>query len=199
MKKMREVKIDRKTNETDISMTLDLDGSGKSDIKTGCGFMDHMLTLFAKHGRFDLKLTCKGDTEVDYHHTAEDIGIVLGSGILQALGEMRGIVRYGNMILPMDEALVLAAIDISGRAHLRYTLDIPAEKIGDFDTELIREFFEALVREAKITLHLKQLDGYNSHHIAEGAFKAFARALKQAVSIDNEYKNEIPSTKGTLV
>lgn len=196
---MREAIINRKTNETDISMTLNLDGSGKSEIKTGCGFMDHMLTLFAKHGRFDLKLKCVGDTEVDYHHTAEDIGIVLGGGFLQALKDMRGISRYGNMILPMDEALILAAIDISGRAHLRYTLDIPSEKIGDFDSELIQEFFEAFVREAKITLHIKQLDGYNSHHIAESAFKAFARALKQAVSIDSEYKDEIPSTKGTLV
>lgn len=196
---MREAIINRKTNETDISMTLNLDGSGKSDIKTGCGFMDHMLTLFAKHGRFDLKLKCAGDTEVDYHHTAEDIGIVLGSGFAQALKDMRGITRYGSTILPMDEALILAAIDISGRYHLSYGLDIPSEKIGDFDSELIREFFEALVREAKITLHIKQLDGYNSHHIAEGAFKAFARALKQAVAIDSQFKDEIPSTKGTLV
>ncbi len=196
---MREIKIDRKTTETDISMTLNIDGSGKSKIDTGCGFLDHMLTLFAKHGRFDLELTCKGDVQVDYHHTAEDIGIVLGSGFLKALGDMRGIVRYGYMILPMDEALILSAIDISGRCHLAYSLSIPTEKIGDFDSELIQEFFEAFVREAKITLHLKKLDGANSHHIAEGAFKSFARALSVAVSTDEKYKNEIPSTKGTLL
>ena len=196
---MREIKIDRKTTETDISMKLNLDGTGKSKIETGCGFLDHMLTLFAKHGRFDLELTCKGDTQVDYHHTAEDIGIVLGSGFLKALGDMRGIVRYGYMILPMDEALILSAIDVSGRSHLAYSLSIPTEKIGDFDSELIQEFFEAFVREAKITLHLKQLDGTNSHHIAEGAFKAFARAIAIAVSTDEKYKNEIPSTKGTLL
>ena len=196
---MREIKIDRKTTETDISMKLNLDGTGKSKIETGCGFLDHMITLFAKHGRFDLELNCKGDTQVDYHHTAEDIGIVLGSGFLKALGDMRGIVRYGYMILPMDEALILSAIDISGRSHLAYSLSIPTEKIGDFDSELIQEFFEAFVREAKITLHLKQLDGTNSHHIAEGAFKAFARAIAIAVSTDEKYKNEIPSTKGTLL
>ena len=196
---MREIKIDRKTNETDISMKLNIDGTGKSNICTGSGFLDHMLTLFAKHGRFDLDLTCKGDIEVDYHHTAEDIGIVLGSGFLKALGEMRGIVRYGYMILPMDESLILSAIDISGRAHLSYSLCIPTEKIGDFDSELIQEFFEAFVRESKMTLHLKQLDGSNSHHIAEGAFKSFARALSVAVSTDEKYKNEIPSTKGTLL
>ena len=196
---MREIKIDRKTTETDISMKLNLDGTGKSKIETGCGFLDHMLTLFAKHGRFDLELTCKGDTQVDYHHTAEDIGIVLGSGFLKALGDMRGIVRYGYMILPMDEALILSAIDVSGRSHLAYSLSIPTEKIGDFDSELIQEFFEAFVREAKITLHLKKIDGTNSHHIAEGAFKAFARAIAIAVSTDEKYKNEIPSTKGTLL
>lgn len=196
---MREIKIDRKTTETDISMKLNLDGTGKSKIETGCGFLDHMLTLFAKHGRFDLELNCKGDTQVDYHHTAEDIGIVLGSGFLKALGDMRGIVRYGYMILPMDEALILSAIDISGRSHLAYSLSIPTEKIGDFDSELIQEFFEAFVREAKITLHLKKIDGTNSHHIAEGAFKAFARAIAIAVSTDEKYKNEIPSTKGTLL
>ena len=196
---MREVKIDRKTTETDISMKLNLDGTGKSKIETGCGFLDHMLTLFAKHGRFDLELNCKGDTQVDYHHTAEDIGIVLGSGFLKALGDMRGIVRYGYMILPMDEALILSAIDISGRSHLAYSLSIPTEKIGDFDSELIQEFFEAFVREAKITLHLKKIDGINSHHIAEGAYKAFARAIAIAVSTDEKYKNEIPSTKGTLL
>ena len=196
---MREIKIYRKTTETDISMKLNLDGTGKSKIETGCGFLDHMLTLFAKHGRFDLELNCKGDTQVDYHHTAEDIGIVLGSGFLKALGDMRGIVRYGYMILPMDEALILSAIDVSGRSHLAYSLSIPTEKIGDFDSELVQEFFEAFVREAKITLHLKKIDGTNSHHIAEGAFKAFARAIAIAVSTDEKYKNEIPSTKGTLL
>ena len=196
---MREIKIDRKTNETDISMKLNLDGSGKSDINTGCGFLDHMLTLFSKHGRFDLDLSCKGDTQVDYHHTAEDIGIVLGNGFLKALGEMRGIVRYGYMILPMDESLILTAVDVSGRAHLEYDVNIPTEKIGDFDSELVREFFEAFVRESKITLHIKQLSGTNSHHIAEGVFKSFARSLSAAVSTDEKYKNEIPSTKGTLL
>lgn len=196
---MREIKLERKTNETDISLILNIDGAGKSEINTGCGFLDHMLTLFAKHGRFDIKLACKGDTQVDYHHTAEDIGIVLGNAFLQGLGEMRGISRYGYMILPMDEALILTAIDISGRGHLEYNMNIPTEKIGDFDSELIREFFEAFVREAKITLHIKQLDGFNSHHIAEGAFKSFAHSLSAAASIDEKYKNEIPSTKGILL
>ena len=196
---MREVKIQRKTNETDITMTLNLDGSGKSTIDTGCGFMDHMLTLFAKHGRFDLDIKCKGDIDVDFHHTVEDIGIVLGNGFLQALGEMRGIVRYGYMILPMDEALILAATDISGRSHLEFGLEMPTEKIGSFDTELVQEFFEAFVRESKTTLHIKQLAGTNSHHIAEGAFKAFARAMRVAVSLDEKFADEIPSTKGSLV
>ncbi len=196
---MREVKIQRKTNETDITMTLNLDGSGKSTIDTGCGFMDHMLTLFAKHGRFDLDIKCKGDIDVDFHHTVEDIGIVLGNGFLQALGEMRGIVRYGYMILPMDEALILAATDISGRSHLEFGLEMPTEKIGSFDTELVQEFFEAFVRESKTTLHIKQLAGTNSHHIAEGAFKAFARAMRAAVSLDEKFADEIPSTKGSLV
>lgn len=196
---MREVKIQRKTNETDITMTLNLDGSGKSTIDTGCGFMDHMLTLFAKHGRFDLDIKCKGDIDVDFHHTVEDIGIVLGNGFLQALGEMRGIVRYGYMILPMDEALILAATDISGRSHLEFGLEMPTEKIGSFDTELVQEFFEAFVRESKTTLHIKQLAGTNSHHIAEGAFKAFARAMRSAVSLDEKFADEIPSTKGSLV
>lgn len=196
---MREVKLQRKTNETDISMTLCLDGTGKSDIDTGCGFLNHMLTLFAKHSRFDLTLTCKGDIDVDYHHTAEDIGIVLGSALFQALGDMKGITRYGNIILPMDESLILCATDISGRAHLSYSVDIPSEKIGDFDSELVREFFEAFVREARITLHFIKLAGFNSHHIAEGAFKAFARVMRQAVRIDPEAAGEIPSTKGMLV
>ena len=196
---MRKVSIERNTNETKISLCLNLDGTGKSSIQTGCGFLDHMLTLFSKHGRFDLDIKCDGDTEVDFHHTAEDIGIVLGQALLNALGDMKGITRYGYMVLPMDEALILTAIDISGRGLLRFNLDIKTEKIGEFDTELIKEFFLAFVREAKITLHIKMLDGANSHHIAEGAFKSFARALSAAVKIDEEYKNEIPSTKGMLI
>ena len=196
---MRKVSIERNTSETKISLCLNLDGSGKSNIQTGCGFLDHMLTLFSKHGRFDLDIKCNGDTEVDFHHTAEDIGIVLGQAILNALGDMKGITRYGYMILPMDEALILTAVDISGRGLLRFDLDIKAEKIGEFDTELIKEFFLAFVREAKITLHIKMLDGANSHHIAEGAFKSFARALSTAVKINEDYKNEIPSTKGMLI
>ncbi len=196
---MRKVSIERNTNETKISLCLNLDGSGKSNIQTGCGFLDHMLTLFSKHGRFDLDVKCVGDTEVDFHHTAEDIGIVLGQALLKALGDMKGITRYGYMILPMDEALILTAIDISGRGFLRYNLDIKTEKIGEFDTELIKEFFLSFVREAKITLHINELSGANSHHIAEGAFKSFARALSAAVKIDEEYKNEIPSTKGMLI
>ena len=196
---MRKVSIERNTNETKISLCLNLDGSGKSNIQTGCGFLDHMLTLFSKHGRFDLDIKCVGDTEVDFHHTAEDVGIVLGQALLQALGDMKGITRYGYMILPMDEALVLTAVDISGRGFLRFNLDIKTEKIGEFDTELIKEFFLSFVREAKITLHIKMMDGANSHHIAECAFKSFARALSAAVKIDEEYKNEIPSTKGMLI
>lgn len=196
---MRKVSIERNTNETKISLCLNLDGTGKSSIQTGCGFLDHMLTLFSKHGRFDLDIKCDGDTEVDFHHTAEDIGIVLGQALLNALGDMKGITRYGYMVLPMDEALILTAIDISGRGLLRFNLDIKTEKIGEFDTELIKEFFLAFVREAKITLHIKMLDGANSHHIAEGAFKSFARALSAAIKIDEEYKNEIPSTKGMLI
>ena len=195
---MRVAEINRKTNETDISLTLNIDGKGESQINSGCGFLDHMLTLFARHARIDLKLTCKGDTEVDYHHTVEDIGIVLGDALSKALGDMKGITRYGSFILPMDESLIMTALDISGRSHLSYNLQILAPKVGDFDTELTREFFEALVRKAGITLHINQLAGTNSHHIIEGTFKSFARSLKAAVSIDEEYKNEIPSTKGVL-
>ncbi|MBP3347934.1 MAG: imidazoleglycerol-phosphate dehydratase HisB [Clostridia bacterium] len=195
---MRKHEIIRTTKETDISLALCLDGTGKSNIDTGCGFLDHMLTLFAKHGRFDLDVCCKGDVEVDYHHTAEDIGICLGIAFNKALGDKKGIVRYGDMILPMDEALVLAAVDISGRDYLGYTLDIPTEKIGDFDSELVKEFWLGFVRNAKLTLHIKKLDGENSHHIAEGAFKAVARVLKAAVAIDQQYADEIPSTKGVL-
>ncbi len=195
---MRTQSIQRKTNETNISLSLNLDGTGKSEIKTGCGFLDHMLTLFSRHGRFDLILACDGDTYVDYHHTAEDIGIVLGKAMLASLGDMKGITRYGYMILPMDESLILSSVDISGRACLCYDLEIPTEKVGDFDTELVQEFFEAFVRNAQITLHIKQLAGTNSHHIIEGAFKSVARALSQAVATDEKYKDEIPSTKGMI-
>ncbi len=195
---MRTAQLKRTTTETDIELFLDLDGSGKSEISSGCGFLDHMLTLFARHGGFDLRVFCKGDTQVDYHHTAEDIAIVLGSAFKEALGDMKGITRYGSMILPMDESLILTAADISGRSHLSYSLSIPAQKVGDFDTELVREFFEAFVRKSEITLHIKQLDGENSHHIIEGTFKSFARTMKQAVSIDEKNKDSIPSTKGVL-
>lgn len=195
---MRTANIERKTAETDIKLSLNLDGSGKSNIDTGCGFLDHCLTLFAKHASFDLDVKCIGDINVDYHHTTEDIGICLGDAFSKAIGDMRGICRYGNMILPMDETLILAAIDISGRSYLGYNLDIPASKVGDFDTELTSEFFLAFVRKANITLHLKQLDGKNSHHIIEGTFKAFARALSMACKIDETKKDEIPSTKGVL-
>lgn len=195
---MRTANIQRKTAETDIKLSLNLDGSGKSNIDTGCGFLDHCLTLFAKHASFDLDVSCKGDVNVDYHHTTEDIGICLGDAFAKSIGDMRGICRYGNMILPMDETLILAAIDISGRSYLGYDLDIPSSKVGEFDTELTSEFFLAFVRKANLTLHLKQLDGKNSHHIIEGSFKAFARALSMACKIDENKKDEIPSTKGVL-
>ncbi len=195
---MRTAEINRKTNETDIKLSLNIDGSGKCEINSGCGFLDHMLTLFARHARFDLKLECKGDTEVDYHHTVEDIGIVLGDALSEALGDMRGITRYGSFILPMDETLILSAVDISGRCYLAYGLEIPTQKVGDFDTELCEEFFWGFVRHARLTLHIKQLDGKNSHHIIEGTFKSVAHTLKAAVAIDENYKNEIPSTKGVL-
>ena len=195
---MRTSLIERKTAETDIFLSLNLDGVGKSEIDTDCGFLNHMLTLFAKHGKFDLKVTCKGDTYVDYHHTAEDIGICLGNAFSESLGDMRGITRYGSMILPMDEALILSAVDISGRGKLVCDLRIPTEKVGDFDTELVVEFFEAFVRRANITLHIRELAGENSHHIIEGVFKSVARSLRAAVKIDPETANEIPSTKGVL-
>lgn len=195
---MRTAEINRKTNETDINLSLNLDGTGKSEINTGCGFLDHMLTLFARHGGFDLTVSCKGDTYVDYHHTAEDIGIALGDAFKSALGDMRGITRYGSFILPMDEALIMTAVDISGRAHLSYDLTIPAQKVGDFDTELTEEFYLGFVRHAAVTLHIKQLSGTNSHHIIEGAFKSVSRSLAAAVKIDQNRKDEIPSTKGVL-
>lgn len=195
---MRNAIINRKTAETDISLTLNLDGTGESQIETGCGFLDHMLTLFAKHGRFDLSVCCKGDCNVDYHHTTEDIGIALGQAFCDALGEKRGILRYGDIILPMDEALVLCAVDLSGREYLGFELPIPTEKVGDFDTELVKEFWYAFVRNSGCTLHLRLLAGENSHHIIEGAFKAAARAIRQAVKIDPDCADEIPSTKGVL-
>jgi len=195
---MRVSNITRKTAETDITLELNLDGSGKSAVNTGCGFLDHMLTLFAAHGKFDLNVTCKGDTCVDDHHTVEDIGICLGMAFSQALGDKRGITRYGSFILPMDEALILTAADISGRSCLCYGLDIPAQKIGSFDTELVEEFFLAFVRQCPMSLHIRQLAGSNSHHIVEGCFKSVARTLKAAVAVDAANPNEIPSTKGVL-
>ena len=195
---MRTAEVIRNTNETRIALTLNLDGSGVADIRTGVGFLDHMLTLFSHHGRFDLTLSCDGDTWVDDHHTTEDIGIALGEAFAKALGEKRGIARYGSTILPMDEALILTALDLSGRAHVSYDLAILTEKVGTFDTELVEEFFLAFARSAAVTLHVKQLAGTNSHHIIEGAFKSFARSLKAAVRIDPDLAGEIPSTKGTL-
>ena len=195
---MRNSYIQRKTAETDIKLSLELDGSGKSDIDTGCGFLDHMLTLFASHGRFDLEISCKGDTYVDYHHTTEDIGIALGQAFKDALGDKKGICRYGFMILPMDEALVLSAVDISGRPYLNFNAEFNTEKIGDFDTELVKEFFYGFVRSADMTLHIKMFEGENSHHLAEAIFKGTARALRAAVAVDESFKDEIPSTKGTL-
>ncbi len=195
---MRNAEIKRKTAETDISLTLNLDGSGQSQCRTGCGFLDHMLTLFARHGRFDLTVSCTGDTYIDYHHTAEDIGICLGQAFAQALCSKKGILRYGDTILPMDEALILSAVDISGRGGCYYDLQIPTQKVGDYDTELDQEFWIAFARNAGITLHLRQLAGRNSHHILEGAFKSTARSLRTAVQIDPNFANEIPSTKGML-
>lgn len=195
---MRNAEIARKTGETDILIRLELDGTGTAEISTGVGFLDHMLTLFARHGRFDLTVKCAGDTYVDDHHSAEDIGIALGQAFAEALGEKRGIVRYGSMTLPMDEALILTAVDLSGRDYLGYALEIPTEKVGTFDTELVEEFFLGFVRNAKCTLHIRQLAGKNSHHIIEGTFKSVARALKEAVKIDPDFADEIPSTKGVL-
>lgn len=195
---MRTAEIIRKTGETDIALTLNLDGSGIAQIATGCGFLDHMLTLFTRHGRFDLTLSCKGDTWVDDHHTVEDVGIALGQAFAQALGDKRGICRYGDITLPMDESLILSAVDISGRGYLGYALQIPTEKVGTFDTELVEEFWLGFIRNAQMTLHIRQLAGTNSHHIIEGAFKSVARSLRKAVAIDSACKDEIPSTKGVL-
>ena len=193
---MRTAQITRRTAETDIMLTLNLDGTGKSTIKTGVGFLDHMLTLFAAHGKFDLEVTCQGDTWVDDHHSAEDIGICLGQAFQTALGEKRGITRYGSYLLPMDEALIQTAVDISGRSYLGYGLEIPTEKIGTFDTELVEEFWLAFVRQCPMSLHIRQLAGKNAHHIVEGCFKSVARSLRIAVASDGT--NEIPSTKGVL-
>ena len=195
---MRTATVTRKTAETDITLELNLDGKGKSTVATGCGFLDHMLTLFAKHGRFDLNLRCTGDTYVDDHHTVEDVGIALGQAFTQALGDKKGICRYGDTTLPMDETLILSAVDLSGRCYLGYALQIPTQKVGTFDTELVEEFFLGFVRNAAATLHIRQLAGINSHHIIEGAFKSVARSLKVAVAIDPAYADEIPSTKGVL-
>ena len=195
---MRTYETTRKTAETDISLILNLDGKGAGAINSGCGFLDHMLTLFAKHGRFDLDVTCVGDTYVDYHHTAEDIGICLGKVFAEALGDKKGIIRYGDTTLAMDESLILTAVDISGRGGCHYALQIPTEKVGDFDTELVQEFFIAFANNAGLTLHLRQLCGSNSHHIIEGTFKSVARSLRKAVAIDKAFANEVPSTKGLL-
>ena len=195
---MRQSEIKRTTAETQINLSFDLDGSGTSKIDTGCGFLNHMLTLFARHGRFDLSVSCQGDTQVDDHHTVEDIGICLGMALREAVDGFRGVTRYGHIILPMDEALILCAVDLSGRGTLCYGLELPAAKVGTFDCELVEEFFLGLVRSAGITIHLSQLAGKNTHHIIEGAFKAFGRALGQAVSLDARLNGEIPSTKGTL-
>ena len=195
---MRTSEIIRNTAETKITLRLNLDGTGKSEINTGCGFLDHMLTLFSRHGRFDLTVHCQGDTQVDYHHTTEDIGIALGTAFAQALGDKRGICRYGDTLLPMDEALILTAVDLSGRSFLGFDLPTPAQKVGDFDTELVEEFWLGFVRKAECTLHIKEFSGSNAHHIIAGAFKSAARSLKKAVLIDPIYADEIPSTKGVL-
>ena len=195
---MRKSEIVRKTAETDIRLSLTIDGTGASIIDSGCGFLDHMLTLFSKHAGYDLQVFCKGDIEVDYHHTVEDIGIALGQAFYNAVGDKRGVYRYGDIMLPMDETLIMAAVDLSGRDYASIDLELPTAKVGDFDCELCEEFFLAFVREAKITLHVKQLAGKNAHHIIEGTFKAVARALGAATKIDENKKNEIPSTKGVL-
>lgn len=195
---MRSAEIVRKTAETDISLSINIDGRGNADISTGCGFLDHMLVLFAKHSKFDIALKCKGDTFVDYHHTAEDVGICLGMAVASALSDKKGIVRYASTILPMDESLIMSAVDISGRSYLSYDVAVPTEKVGDFDTELCEEFWLAFVRNALITLHIKKLSGSNSHHIIEGVFKSCARTMRYACAIDKEFSEEVPSSKGVL-
>ncbi|MGN0703021.1 MAG: imidazoleglycerol-phosphate dehydratase HisB [Lentihominibacter sp.] len=195
---MRRKKIVRDTRETQIVLALEIDGTGAYEIDTGVGFLDHMLELFARHGRFDLAVDCKGDTDVDYHHTTEDIGIALGQAFRESLGDKRGIYRYGNMVLPMDEALVLCAVDISGRSYLGFDVEFPAQKVGNFDTELVREFMAALSRELGMNLHIRMLAGENTHHMIEGIFKCLGRVLRQACAIEEEFADEIPSTKGVL-
>lgn len=195
---MRQAEIARKTNETDIKLSLNLDGAGNAKIETGCGFLDHMLELFTRHSGYDLFVQCKGDTRVDYHHTTEDIGIVLGKAFASALYDKKGIYRYGDIILPMDEALILCAVDVSGRGESYYDLKIPSYRVGDFDTELVEEFLRAFARDAGVTIHTKQLAGSNSHHIIEGAFKALGRALAKATAINEKAKDTVPSTKGVL-
>ena len=195
---MRSAVIERKTAETDIKLALNIDGEGNSVCDTGCGFLDHMLTLFARHGHFDLNVSCKGDVEVDYHHTTEDIGISLGLAFKEALGDKKGILRYGDTTLPMDEALILTAVDISGRGGCYYEVEMPTEKVGDFDTELCKEFFDAFAYNSGITTHMVKFAGLNSHHIIEGCFKSIAHTLREAVTIDPAFANEIPSTKGVL-
>ena len=195
---MRKAEIKRKTKETDVALALDLDGAGRAEIDTGCGFLNHMLTLFAAHGKFDLAVKCVGDVEVDYHHTTEDIGIALGEAFASALGDKRGIRRYGDCILAMDEAAILSSVDFSGRTYLGYFLNIPTEKVGDFDTELVEEFWYGFARKAECALHIRELSGRNSHHIIEGAFKSVARSMRQAVEVDPRFASEIPSTKGVL-
>ena len=195
---MRQSEISRKTGETDVQVRLDLDGTGEYAIDTGVGFLNHMQELFARHGRFNLQVSCKGDTWVDDHHSTEDIGIALGQAFDKALGDRKGITRYGSMLLPMDESLIETAVDISGRGMLVYGLDIPTEKVGTFDTELVEDFFQAFAQNARCTLHIRQLAGRNSHHIIEGAFKSVARSLRAAVKIDPDTAGEIPSTKGVL-
>lgn len=195
---MRTASIQRDTRETQIKLSLNLDGAGRAEISTGCGFLDHMLELFARHGDFDLSVTCHGDTQVDYHHSVEDIGICLGQVFQEALGDKRGIVRYGQFLLPMDETLVLCAVDLSGRDHLGWAVDLPAAKVGDFDTELAKEFWLGFVRCCPGSLHIRQMAGENTHHILEAVFKGTGRALKEAVSLDPKHLNEVPSTKGVL-
>jgi len=196
---MRKSEVTRKTAETEITLSLNLDGKGKNDINTGVGFLDHMLELFSRHGKIDLEVVCKGDTHVDYHHSVEDIGICLGTAFSQALGDARGICRYSDVTLPMDEALVLCAVDVSGRSHLTLDITLPDHTVGTMDTELFEEFLQAFVRKAGLTVHIRMLDGKNTHHILEACFKALARAIRAAVKIDAELKGEIPSTKGVLV
>ncbi len=195
---MRTALIERKTNETDIKLSLNLDGDGIANVNTGCGFLDHMLTLFARHGSFDLDISCVGDRQVDFHHTTEDVGISLGLAFKKALGDNKGIYRYGSETVPMDESLIMCAVDICGRALLVSSLKIPAQKVGDFDTELVEEFFLGFVRNAQICLHVNEYYGANSHHIIEGAFKAFGRAMRKAVAIDQKNKDKVLSTKGVL-